>query len=302
MFNVSTTSSTSSSSVTTNINAINASSSALYLDQNPAQHSGDTNASNEVDASEPEPIQMGEIITADDFNTENEVNGQLELTASSNGFDADNGKSQNTRSVATIAPQKQKAKVRAARESTVDNPTVTTAPPPLAPEATKTTTISGKELRNSVKQEASDSTAMDIESTSEKRASGFKVLSNVQVSSNAILNVSLNSKANEPNALNNMIIVSSLPSTSAGATAAVQQPPALLSQLPKPQSLLKNSNESRTSSDTRNSKNTKANVEVSVRNHLKLLEKRKITQKITSSRITKKKKNSQLYRERDQSS
>lgn len=244
-----------SSSVTTNINAINASSSAVYMDQNAIKDSIDTNTETGVDeATESEPLQMGEIITADDFDMQNEVNGQHELNSSADAIGIDNGKSHGRCGTASV-PLKQKTKNRTNGDVVADTAAK------VAP------STSGKELRNSVKQEVSEAAPIETESISEKRAGGLKVLSNVQVSPNAILNVSMNTKANEASSLNNMIIVSSLPSTSTGTTTSQQQQQAILPQLTKPQSLLKNLNDSRTSSDMRNSKNTKGNGEVSIMNY-----------------------------------
>lgn len=255
-----------SSSVTTNINAVNASTSAVFVDQNSMKQPTDTNTRNVISATEPEQLQIGEIITADEFDFQNEVSGQSGLKSSANGFGTDNGKL-HMRSVTTNASQKQKTKNRSNAEPIAETTTATVAPSSTTKEtkSVATTTAPGKELRNSVKQEVSDSTAMEVESVSEKRAYGLKVLSNVQVSPNAILNVSVNKKANEANSSNNMIIVSSLPSTSTGTTTSQHQQ-TLLPQLTKPQSLLKNLNESRTLSDTRNTKNTKGNTEVSITN------------------------------------
>lgn len=267
MFNVST---TSSSTVTTNINAINASNSSDFADQNSMKQSTRT----EMDVRDSDNMQMGEIITADDFDMQNDVSDQLELESSSI-FDDDDG-----RSVSLSSTQKQGSKQANDKQgegSTADTSSAATTTSPATTKTTATTTsavaaaTSAKELRNSVKQEITDASAMDIESISEKRANGLKVISNVQVSPNAILNVSLNSAtatataaaANETSSLNNMIIVSSLPSTSTGLTTSQQQQ-SQLTQLAKPQSLLKNLNEARTSSDTRNSKHTKANVDVSI--------------------------------------
>lgn len=270
MINVST---TSSSTVTTNINAINASNSSDFADQSSIKQSTQT----EMDVSDSDNMQMGEIITADDFDMQNDVSDQLELESSSI-FDDDDGRS----ATLNTAQNKQGSKQvndKHGECSTADTSTATATTSPAT--TTKTTaatatttspTTSAKELRNSVKQEITDASAMDIDSISEKRANGLKVISNVQVSPNAILNVSLNSTTstapsaaatNETNSLNNMIIVSSLPSTSTGLTTSQQQQ-SQLPQLSKPQSLLKNLNESRTTSETRNSKHTKGNSDVSI--------------------------------------
>lgn len=240
MFNVST---TSSSTITTNINASN---SAEYVDPNSMKQATRT----EIDINDSGNVEMGEIITADDFDMQNDANDQLELESSSMFSD------DNDRSVTMNAPPKQglkQAKDKNAEESVADT----------SESSTTTTTAPGKELRPPVKQEITDCLAMDIENTSEKRSNGLKVISNVQVSPTAILNVSLNSAVNESNSMNNMIIVRSLPSTSIGSTPSQQQQ-AQTPQMSKPQSLLKNLNETRTSSETRNSKHTKGNVEVSV--------------------------------------
>lgn len=262
-FNVSTTSSSSSSTVTTNINAAN---SAVYVDQNSMKQSTRI----EMDIGDSDHMQMGEIITADDFDAQNDVNIPLELE-NSTIFSGENRKSPGRSVTISAPPQKQAAeqvKDKNVENLSADTSTATTSPATTRTTTTTTTTAattSDKELRNSVKQEVTDSSTMDTENTSsEKRANGLKVISNVQVSPNAILNVSLNSTASETNSLNNMIIVSSLPSTSTGITTSQQQQ-ASLPQLSKPQSLLKNVNESRTSSETRNSKQTKGSVEVSIK-------------------------------------
>lgn len=108
------------------------------------------------------------------------------------------------------------------------------------------------------KEENTDSTSTDADQSPEKRTSGLKVLSNVQVSPNTILNVSsLNSQMSEPIALNNMIIVGSIPSTSSG----VNSQHSLASQFVKPKSLLRSVNDS-----IRNGKilkNSKAKIDVS---------------------------------------
>lgn len=96
---------------------------------------------------------------------------------------------------------------------------------------------------HSLKEEKSDTkSSVDLDQLmSEKQTNGLKVLSNVQVSPNTILNVSsINSQISEPISLNNMIIVGSIPSTSAGVTSQH----ALTSHFAKPKSLLKSVNDS----------------------------------------------------------
>lgn len=86
-----------------------------------------------------------------------------------------------------------------------------------------------------------------VENTSDKRKKcGLKVLSNVQVSPNTILNVSSISPQNDNETIpvNNMIIVGSIPSMStAGVSTHTKQSPSPLPPVKSPQSLLKSSSE-----------------------------------------------------------
>lgn len=114
--------------------------------------------------------------------------------------------------------------------------------------------------RNVLKQGSSESaTRASDTGAGEKKSTGLKVLSNVQVTPNAILNVSLNSTNNESIPLNNMIIVSSIPSTSNGTTSQV-----LPKQLFKSQSILKSLSDLQALSDGKSPRQSKLNVDVSI--------------------------------------
>lgn len=258
VFNVS---ASSSSTVTTNINAINATNSAVYVDQNPIKQL----TSSEKDDDAPDQTHMDEIITADNYENHND-NSNISGSSSSNSNTTSNNASATTprmeldnneldhendtpsgKSIKFHEHSKQRNK------SHRDTTPVTSDPIPCD------TSSSSKEMRRAFKQEAVDVSALDCDNVHDKRTRGLKVLSNVQVSPNAILNVSLNSTNNETMPLNNMIILSSIPSTSSGATSQS----ALSTQLAKSQSLLKNLKDTRTTLDTRKSKHTKVNVEVS---------------------------------------
>lgn len=246
VFNVSASSSSSSSSstVTTNINAINASSgsSASYVNRNPVKPAG---ANETDDTDELEPSHTDEIITADDY--ENQIDIGCRIESDDDELGSENEPPTGETGKSNEFNQKQQRSKQ--HKDTIGKG------------STLAVTSSSKEMRNSFKQEAADSMATDVENVNDKRARGLKVLSNVQVSPNAILNVSLNSPNNDSIPLNNMIIVSSMPSTS---TATTSQQVLSSTQLTKTQSLLKNLSDSRTMSESRNSKHTKANVEVSI--------------------------------------
>lgn len=104
------------------------------------------------------------------------------------------------------------------------------------------------------------STTTNVEHLSEKRMKGLKVLSNVQVSPNTILNVStLNSQMNDSISMNNMIIVGSIPSTS---TCSTSQQISTAQIAGRTQSLLKNITE-----PNRNMKSLKISIEKSNVSH-----------------------------------
>lgn len=238
VFNVS---ASSSSTLTTNINAINASSSAVYVNQNSLKRLD--KGINETDEMlEQDEMPDTELITSNDFENENEASDRVEAD--------DNEHLHQT-------------EVLSGRISKSNEPEKQQRPKshPAAGDSANDTI--NKDARNMFKQEENNAPAKDVDDmcVHDKRGRGLKVLSNVQVSPNAILNVSLNTTNSESIPLNNMIIVSSIPSTSTGTTS--QQ--ALSSQIAKSQSLLKNLNETaRTPSEARNQRYTKANVEVSV--------------------------------------
>lgn len=234
-------SASSSSTLTTNINAINASSSAVYVNRNSLKRLD--KGTIETESCEPDEMPADELITSDEFEREIELSDRVEGDANEQFHQTEMPSERISKS---NEPEKQRSK----QQHTI------------AGDLANDTTVN-KEGRNIFKQEDNNTPANDGVSTCahEKRGRGLKVLSNVQVSPNAILNVSLNTTNSESIPLNNMIIVSSIPSTSTGTTS--QQ--ALSSQIAKSQSLLKNLNETaRTPSEARNQRYTKANVEVSV--------------------------------------
>lgn len=138
----------------------------------------------------------------------------------------------------------------------IEQPKTRSKPHKNATESTSSE-VANKEARNFKE----DSSVSGVETVGEKRTKGLKVLSNVQVSPNAILNVSLNATNSDTIPLNNMIIVGSIPSTSASVTAS---PTVIPTNLVRSQSLLKSLQESR-SSDPKTPKHTKVNVDVSMR-------------------------------------
>lgn len=240
VFNVS---ASSSSTLTTNINALNASNSAMCVDRN---------ATKSV-----EPTEFNQT-ESDDFEANNNMNSET-VSESINPDDCDENE---------LVNQSEASSERAVSGISKQRP---------KQNGSTATDINHKEQRNPFKEENSDAavanadfdvdvdTEADTSNANSHKTRGLKVLSNVQVSPNAILNVSLNSTNNEPIPLNNMIIVSSIPSTSTGTTSL-----ATSTQANRPQSLLKCLNDTRTastastSSDYRNSKHTKVNVDVSV--------------------------------------
>lgn len=238
VFNVS---ASSSSTLTTNINALNASNSAMYVNQN-ATKSAEPTEFNQTDS--------------DDFEANNNMNSET-VSESINPDDCDENE---------LVNQSEASSERAVSGISKQRP---------KQNGSTATDINHKEQRNSFKEENSGAVVAnaDVDVDTEAEASnanshktrGLKVLSNVQVSPNAILNVSLNSSNIEPIPLNNMIIVSSIPSTSTGTTSL-----ATSTQVNRPQSLLKCLNDTRTastsstSSEYRNSKHTKVNVDVSI--------------------------------------
>lgn len=238
VFNVS---ASSSSTLTTNINALNASNSAMYVNQN-ATKSADPTQFNQTES--------------DDFEANNNMNSET-VSESINPDDCDENE---------LVNQSEASSERAVSGISKQRP---------KQNGSTATDINHKEQRNSFKEENSDAVVanadVDVDTEAEPpnanshKTRGLKVLSNVQVSPNAILNVSLNSTNIEPIPLNNMIIVSSIPSTSTGTTSL-----ATSTQVNRPQSLLKCLNDTRTastsstSSEYRNSKHTKVNVDVSI--------------------------------------
>lgn len=75
-----------------------------------------------------------------------------------------------------------------------------------------------------VKKESNECIGIEVEKAPEKRTPGLKVLSNVKVSPNTVLNVSsLNSQMNESISMNNMIIIGS--SSSSSSTSLPPSPP-----------------------------------------------------------------------------
>lgn len=270
LFNVS---ASSSSTVTTNINAINASgSSAVYVNPNPMKQL----AANETDTIEPmNQIHTDEISTADEYENLNDNSSNTSTsTNNSSRVDLDNNELDRGNDTSNGKLAKFNEHTTQRFESYKDATTVATVANDLTPcESTSTS----NEMRRSFKQELVDTqSTTDTENANDKRARGLKVLSNVQVSPNAILNVSTISTNNETIPLNNMIIVSSIPSTSTGTTSqalSLASPSASTltsttstssssslssTQLTKLQSLLK------MTSDTRKTKHTRVNVEVSV--------------------------------------
>lgn len=247
VFNVSASSSNSSSSssssstLTTNINA---SSSSLYLNQNSINRL-DKIGSSETVANEENHLNGDDLVNSNDFENDNENIDEIssEIDGDENEF-VNNNDTSNEKT--TKSNEHRKPRTKHQQQQDKDN-------------AITSGSDNNKETCN-FKEENVDTSIGDAEPVSGKRTRGLKVLSNVQVSPNAILNVSLNSTNNETIPLNNMIIVSSLPSTSTGTTSQV-----LPTQLLRTQSLLKTLNESRSPSETKNPKHTKANTEVSVK-------------------------------------
>lgn len=122
-------------------------------------------------------------------------------------------------------------------------------------------------LSNDMDLENMDSinNANQTEQTPDKRTKGLKVLSNVQVSPNTILNVS---QVNETIPMNNMIIVGSIPSTSSaggggGSISATTSQQILSPQSVKSQSLLKCSSEPYKSTNVKSLKVSKGKTDVS---------------------------------------
>lgn len=260
VFNVS---ASSSSTVTTNINAIDGTNNAVYVNENPMIKQL---APGETDTDEPDQMHTDEIITADNYENHNDNSSSSGSSSSNSNTDTNNTSAsmsrieldndeldhendiQNGKSTKFHEHLKQRSK---SHKDTI----------PATADSIPFETTNCKEMRRAFKQETVDVSALDLDNANDKRTRGLKVLSNVQVSPNAILNVSLNSTNNETIPLNNMIIVSSIPSTSTGTTSQS----ALSTQLAKSQSLLKNLNDARTTLDTRKSKHTKVNAEVSVK-------------------------------------
>ncbi|XP_031640432.1 uncharacterized protein LOC116352180 isoform X2 [Contarinia nasturtii] len=238
VFNVSASSSSSSSTLTTNINAINASNSSQYENQNSTKRL-EKIGPNETGASEEDQLNGDELANSNDFENDNEHIDEIssDVDGDENEFISCN-ETQTERPTKSSEYRKQRSK-----QQHKDN-------------SMESGSDSNKETR-SFKEETTDALTGDGETINEKRTHGLKVLSNVQVSPNAILNVSLNSTNKETIPLNNMIIVSSIPSTSTGTTSQV-----LPTQLIRSQSLLKTLNESRSPSDAKNPKHTKANIEI----------------------------------------
>lgn len=229
VFNVS--ASTSSSTLTTNLNAINAESNAVYVNENLVKQL--ENSIDDARPSEQDESNAGELITSNEFENECEFNRGVD----SDEHELDNHNETPSARIEISNDQQKEGEHNDANVSET------------------TSEMSTKTSRNILKEEETvDCIAGDVDNANEKKTRGLKVLSNVQVSPNAILNVSLNSTNSETIPLNNMIIVSSIPSTSTGTTTQV-----VPTQLLRSQSLLKTLNESRS-----NPKHTKGDVEVSV--------------------------------------
>lgn len=284
VFNVS--ASSSSSTLTTNINAINASSSAVYLNRNSVKrlenNAGDEDANtitnnnntntttNTIEASEQDPTNTDELANSNEFS--HEVQDEAESISRDDDDDddvddVDDDENDNDENDSELINQNEIPCGRSV-EQTIQRPKQHKDICEPAPE------IVNKNPRG-FKEETIESTTTDIENVNDKKTRGLKVLSNVQVSPNAILNVSLNTTNSETIPLNNMIIVSSIPSTSTGTTSQV-----IPTQLVRSQSLLKSLQESRSlSSDPKNPKHTKVNVEVSYRRILLLERDKNVKQK-----------------------
>lgn len=269
VFNVS---ASSSSTLTTNINAINASSSSsVYVNRNSAKRldksNGDddnttttttmaaaiNNNNNTTETSEQHSTNAVELVTANDFSHENPEDETEPIARDDEGdIDDDDDADDGGDSEVINHNETPSGRTNKTNEHPKQRPKQHKDNSDLAP------VIANKEMRN-FKEETVESTAMDVENLNDKKTRGLKVLSNVQVSPNAILNVSLNTTNAETIPLNNMIIVSSIPSTSTATTSQV-----IPTQLVRSQSLLKSLNESRLVSDAKNPKHTKVNVEVSI--------------------------------------
>lgn len=244
VFNVS---ASSSSTLTTNINAINASSSAVYVNRNSMKRLEKTGIS-DVEPNEQDQSNVDELATSNEFENDGETSSR------GDGDDNDN-ELENNNETPTIEPTDK------ANEQQIQRPKQHNTTGEAMNDVTKkdsrfkdkSVIDSGAATAGAV---SSASVTADDENANEKRTRGLKVLSNVQVSPNAILNVSLNSTNAETIPLNNMIFVSSVPSTSTGTTSQ-----AVPTQLLRSQSLLKSLNE--LSHSALNAKYTKGNVEVS---------------------------------------
>lgn len=244
VFNVS---ASSSSTLTTNINALNASSSAVYVNRNPMKRL-DKGVS-DTENNEQEQSNVDESAACNQFENDGETSSrgdrdgnQPETNDETAAIDRTDKSNEQPNQQSIQRPKQPKS----ASESINDATNRDLRIPEASADAEIATT--------------STAPAVDGDSVGEKKTRGLKVLSNVQVSPNAILNVSLNTTNSETIPLNNMIIVSSIPSTSTGTTS-----PVVPTQLLRSQSLLKSLNElSRSALDAKHPKHTKGNVEVSV--------------------------------------
>lgn len=239
VFNVS--ASASSSTLTTNINAINASSSAMYVNRSAVKrldkNTGETAPSDE------DHTNTDELITSNEFDFDGETISRVDIDENEHDNNIE------TSSRIELSNEQQKQLPKQQKESNA---------------CESINDISNKESRNNLKEETIDYGSGDTDNTNEKKGRGLKVLSNVQVSPNAILNVSLHSTNTDTIPINNMIIVSSIPSTSTGTTGTTTASQVVPTQLLRSQSLLKSLNDSRSLTDTRNPKQTKGNVEVNL--------------------------------------
>lgn len=245
VFNVS---ASSSSTLTTNINALNASSSAVYVNRNPMKRL-DKSVS-DIEPNEHEQSNVDESAASNQFENDGDT--------SSRGDRDGNELETNDETMATIDRND---------KSNEQSPIQRSKQQKRASELIND--LTNRELQFTGASANADTAttltaaAVDGENVVEKKTRGLKVLSNVQVSPNAILNVSLNTTNSETIPLNNMIIVSSIPSTSTstGTTSSV-----IPTQLLRSQSLLKSLNElSRSALDAKNPKHTKGNVEVGIK-------------------------------------
>lgn len=198
----------SSSTLITNINAIDASSSAVHVDEDSDKRLEESTTDTET--YEQEKSNADEIATSNDFDKETEhehehaLEHESETSPRSEGDDKELENGNETPSEgAGRSCESLKQRPNAIIDITTNDPAID---------------IANKQSRN-FKEETADSRSVDAGNASDRKKNGLKVLSNVQVSPNAILNMSMKTTISETIPLNSMIIVSSIPSTSTGTTS-----------------------------------------------------------------------------------